>query len=69
MSVTLAKAPAHIAQCEGCYGPLGSYLDAGVHIPDNRIKYYLCAEHEPYDTMGASIHLDYGDNDCFFGDY
>jgi hypothetical protein len=68
MPVTLAKAPKHIYQCEGEYGPLGDYQDAGVHVPEDRITYWVCPDHEPYDTTGASIHLDYPE-DILFGGY
>ncbi len=43
----------HIDQCEGCYGPLGSLLDAGKEMSDFRITWYHCPSHQPqYDGNG-----------------
>ncbi len=45
----------YIDQCEGCYSPLGDYLDAGHTMDELNVSWFICASHEttpdvPFDT-------------------
>lgn len=48
-----------IDQCEGCYSPLGDWLDAGHEMAEFDVTYYLCASHEPINNLPFDVYDDY----------
>lgn len=65
MSVSLRKSSdpkRAVTQCEGCYDPLGSLLDAGVEYSELNITWDYCNYHyEPISNVPFDVYDDYNE--------
>lgn len=63
MSVSLRKSTdtrIQLVQCEGCYDPLGPYLDNGRNMEEFDILWQLCNFHyQPVSNVPFDVYDDY----------